>query len=57
MEPRAPATDLEGLSETAGKKKENELMETDLEFQRGVRDVSGDTDAIERRGGRSYGTL
>ncbi|CCD55521.1 hypothetical protein BcDW1_6224 [Botrytis cinerea BcDW1] len=57
VEPRAPATDLEGLSETAGKKKENELTETDLEFQRGVRDVSGDTDAIERRGGRSYGTL
>ncbi|TEY54943.1 hypothetical protein BOTCAL_0235g00150 [Botryotinia calthae] len=57
VEQIAQATDLEGLGETTGKKKDDVLAETDLEFQRGVRDLTGDTDAIERRGGRSYGAL
>ncbi|KAF7922040.1 uncharacterized protein EAE98_008251 [Botrytis deweyae] len=53
----AQATGSEELGEASGRKKEDVLAEADLEFQRGVRDVSGDTDAIERRGGRSYGAL
>lgn len=57
MEKVAQATDGEELGEASGRKKEDVLTEADLEFQRGVRDVSGDTDAIERRGGRSYGAL
>ncbi|KAF7953443.1 uncharacterized protein EAE97_000842 [Botrytis byssoidea] len=57
VEKIAQATDAEELGEASGRKKEDVLAEADLEFQRGVRDVSGDTDAIERRGGRSYGAL
>ncbi|TGO24114.1 hypothetical protein BPAE_0112g00330 [Botrytis paeoniae] len=53
----AQATDAEELGEASERKKEDVLAEADLEFQRGVRDVRGDTDAIERRGGRSYGAL
>ncbi|TGO13120.1 hypothetical protein BTUL_0076g00200 [Botrytis tulipae] len=57
VEKIAQATDAEELGEASGRKKEDVLTEADLEFQRGVRDASGDTDAIERRGGRSYGAL
>ncbi|KAF7900037.1 hypothetical protein EAF00_004373 [Botryotinia globosa] len=57
VEKIAQATDAEALGEASGRKNEDVLAEADLEFQRGVRDVSGDTDAIERRGGRSYGAL
>ncbi|TGO47403.1 hypothetical protein BCON_0279g00020 [Botryotinia convoluta] len=57
VEQIAQATDSEELGEASGRKKEDVLAEADLEFQRGVRDVRGDTDAIERRGGRSYGAL
>ncbi|KAF7955623.1 hypothetical protein EAE96_004549 [Botrytis aclada] len=57
VEQIARATDPEELGEASGRDKEDVLAEADLEFQRGVRDVRGDTDAIERRGGRSYGAL
>ncbi|TGO91198.1 hypothetical protein BPOR_0036g00280 [Botrytis porri] len=57
IEQIAQATEVSELSEAAGRTKEDVVTEADLEFQRGVRDVSGDTDAIERRGGRSYGAL
>ncbi|TGO43667.1 hypothetical protein BOTNAR_1493g00010 [Botryotinia narcissicola] len=57
VEKIAQATDAEELGEPSGRKKEDVLAEADLEFQRGLRDVSGDTDATERRGGRSYGAL
>ncbi|TGO35250.1 hypothetical protein BHYA_0165g00220 [Botrytis hyacinthi] len=57
IEKIAQATDAEELGEASERKKEDVLADADLEFQRGVRDVSGDTDAIERRGGRSYGAL
>ncbi|KAF7909380.1 uncharacterized protein EAF01_003098 [Botrytis porri] len=57
IEQIAQATEVSELSEAAGRTKEDVVTEADLEFQRGVRDVSGDTNAIERRGGRSYGAL
>lgn len=53
----ARSTGYEGLGEATGRKVEDIKSEADLEFQRGVADVSGDIDGVERRGGRSYGSL
>ncbi|KAB8296721.1 hypothetical protein EYC80_002141 [Monilinia laxa] len=53
----AKSTGYEGLGEATGRKMEDAKSEADLEFQRGVADVSGDIDGVERRGGRSYGSL
>ncbi|KAF7862581.1 hypothetical protein EAF04_007454 [Stromatinia cepivora] len=55
----AASTDYNEMGEATGRKPEDIRADVDLEFQRGVADVRGDVDAdaVERRGGGSYGVL
>ncbi|RAL59248.1 hypothetical protein DID88_006963 [Monilinia fructigena] len=53
----AKSTGYEGLGEATGRKVDDSKSEAGLEFQRGVTDVRGDIDGVERRGGGSYGSL